>query len=163
MDILQKNQVSATFFINAYNRGDITSEPYRSFLTRAYQEGHQIASHTYDHLSLIRLDEYGIWQQIQRNEDAIKSVLGVEMPKYIRPPYGEFNDTVLEYLGSWGYKVIWIVFCLVNSLDDRILTHGIFSTCRMRIKRQVISRASIVPGTAPHPTKIHLFLYSMIL
>jgi peptidoglycan/xylan/chitin deacetylase (PgdA/CDA1 family) len=96
----------ATFYVNAFNRGDITIEPFRSILRRAYNEGHQIASHSYDHLDLAKLDIDGIWAQAYRNDKAIEQVLGV-MPTYFRPPYGSVNDLVLTALGSWGYQVVW--------------------------------------------------------
>jgi peptidoglycan/xylan/chitin deacetylase (PgdA/CDA1 family) len=106
LDLLKTNDVKATFFINAYNVGDITVNSYKAALLKMFTNGHHIASHTYDHLDLARLGYNGIWAQMQRNDEAIKSVIGVK-PIYMRPPYGSVNDPVLTALGSWGYKVVW--------------------------------------------------------
>ena len=106
LNILATNNVKATFFINAYNWGDISKNPFKAALLKMSAAGHHIASHTYDHLDLARLDLNGIYAQMQRNDAVISSVLG-KRPIYMRPPYGSVNDPVLEALGSWGYKVIW--------------------------------------------------------
>jgi peptidoglycan/xylan/chitin deacetylase (PgdA/CDA1 family) len=106
LDILQRNNVKATFFINAYNYGDIEQEPYRAVLMRMFAEGHHIASHTYDHLNIANLNVDQLWAQMNRNDHALKQVLGVR-PIYMRPPFGSYNDQNLIALGSWGYKVIW--------------------------------------------------------
>lgn len=106
LSILKNNNVKATFFINAYNWGDITVEPYKSYLRAVYQAKHQIASHTYDHLDMTKLNDKELWNQMYRNDIAIKSVIGVS-PVYMRPPYGLMNDNVMAAMGSWGYKVIW--------------------------------------------------------
>jgi peptidoglycan/xylan/chitin deacetylase (PgdA/CDA1 family) len=48
LDILKKNGVVATFFLNGHNWGDpITSAPKVALVKRMLKEGHQIASHTY--------------------------------------------------------------------------------------------------------------------
>jgi peptidoglycan/xylan/chitin deacetylase (PgdA/CDA1 family) len=106
LNILKINNVKATFFINAYNWGDITVEPYKSYLKNVYNSKHQIASHTYDHLDMTKLNDKELWNQMYRNDIAIKSVIGVS-PVYMRPPYGLLNDHVMSALESWGYKVIW--------------------------------------------------------
>jgi peptidoglycan/xylan/chitin deacetylase (PgdA/CDA1 family) len=106
LDVLTSNNVKATFFINAYNWGDVSKNPYRAALLKMFAGGHHIASHTYDHLDLARLDHNGIYAQMQRNDAVIASIIG-KRPIYMRPPYGSVNDPVLIALGSWGYKVIW--------------------------------------------------------
>jgi peptidoglycan/xylan/chitin deacetylase (PgdA/CDA1 family) len=106
LTILKNNNVRATFFVNAYNYGDIIAEPNVSILKRMDAEGHQIASHTYDHLDIATLNTDQLWAQMYRNDFAIKQILGVR-PTYFRPPFGSYNDANLIALGSWGYKVIW--------------------------------------------------------
>lgn len=106
LDLLAEKGVKVTFFINAYKTGDISKEPYRSVLKRMKSEGHHIASHTYDHLDLRKLDIDGIWAQMRRNDKVFKSIVGV-MPTFMRPPFGNTNELVRQALGSWGYSIIW--------------------------------------------------------
>lgn len=119
--ILARNSVKATFFVNAFNQGDITQEPWKGLLLSAFRAGHQIASHTYDHLDMQTLSTYEQWAQMQRNDAALKSVLGVS-PKYMRLPFGSGNKnaSVLTNLGSWDYKVVWIVSFSQNYLICRM-------------------------------------------
>ncbi|KAI8923585.1 hypothetical protein BC831DRAFT_470392 [Entophlyctis helioformis] len=107
LDVLKANNIKATFFVNARNWGDISIEPYRGYLLRAYTEGHQIASHTQTHADLTTLSTQGMWDQMRLNDDAIARVIG-KRPVYMRPPYGASNNAVLNALGSWGYRVIWL-------------------------------------------------------
>lgn len=117
LPILAQNNVKATFFVNAYNQGDISVNPDRALILQAYNAGHQIASHTYDHLDMLTLSTYDQWAQMQRNDAVIKSVLGVR-PIYMRFPYGNGNDNAssLTAIGSWGYKVVWKV-CFIYCLE----------------------------------------------
>ncbi len=104
--ILKRNNVRATFFINAFNYGDITRDPYKSVLIQMHREGHQIASHTYDHLDIATLSMNELWSQMVRNDQAIKQIIGSQ-PVYFRPPFGSYHDQSLRALQSWGYKVVW--------------------------------------------------------
>ena len=48
LDILKKNAVSATFFVNGQNYWPYITDPVnQARVKRAFTEGHQIASHTY--------------------------------------------------------------------------------------------------------------------
>jgi peptidoglycan/xylan/chitin deacetylase (PgdA/CDA1 family) len=105
LDILKKNNVTATFFINGMNTGDITAEPRKSVLSRMYSEGHQVASHTNTHADLLNLTAEGITQEMELCDKAIQSVIGVR-PTYMRPPFGNFNELVLSTLKSLGFKII---------------------------------------------------------
>jgi len=106
LNVLATNNVKATFFINAFGTGDISQGAHKAALLKMFNAGHHIASHTYDHLDLTTLGYNGIYAQMQRNDVAIKAVIGVR-PIYMRPPFGAVSDLVLTALGSWDYKVIW--------------------------------------------------------
>lgn len=43
--------------------------------------------------------------QLSLVEEALVKILGVR-PKWFRPPYGEYNDGVLQVAGSRGYRVV---------------------------------------------------------
>ena len=105
-DTLAKKGVKATFFINGYNWADITLEPYRSVLLKLHKAGHQIASHTFDHLDLQTLSMDALYATLRRNDVAISQVIGVA-PRYVRAPFGSVNKKVLQALASWGYIVVW--------------------------------------------------------
>ena len=62
-------------------------------------EGHSIGQHSWSHQNLKKLsntDPNRAKNEIYMANDAIKSIIG-ENPRYIRPPYGAYNSTVLSY------------------------------------------------------------------
>jgi peptidoglycan/xylan/chitin deacetylase (PgdA/CDA1 family) len=107
LDILDANDVKATFFVNAFNYQDITQEPAKGIVKRMYDTNHQVASHTYDHLDISLLNANGVWNQLKRTDRVLKDIIGKE-PRYFRPPFGKASPENLAQLGSWGYRTIWI-------------------------------------------------------
>ena len=103
---LSQKGVVGTFFINGYNWVDITAQPYAGILQQIYNAGHQIASHTFDHADLTKLNLDGLWAEMRRNDIAIQSVIGVA-PRYVRVPFGSASPDVLRALSSWGYIAVW--------------------------------------------------------
>nr|KAJ3421941.1 chitin deacetylase [Polyrhizophydium stewartii] len=116
LDALKANGMRATFFVNGNNFADLTVEPYISYLKRAYNEGHQIGSHTLTHPDLLTLDTAHIWYEVKTNDELIKPIIG-KRPVYFRPPFGNVNADIMNALGTWGYKVIWI------NIDSRDFEH----------------------------------------
>ncbi|KAF9344914.1 Carbohydrate esterase 4 protein [Mortierella sp. AD094] len=108
LDILKKKNAKATFFMNGNNYDSIFT--YKSLVQRAKQEGHQIASHTWDHADLSTLKtKEAILNEMTKLDVAFKHILGVR-PVYMRPPFGNRNDLVVRTLTEAGYKVvIWDV------------------------------------------------------
>ncbi|KAH6598565.1 hypothetical protein BASA50_003603 [Batrachochytrium salamandrivorans] len=105
LDMLKKNKIKATFFVNGKNKADLAIEPFKSILLRAYNEGHQIASHTLTHQDLTTLNFAQMWTEMKSNDDLIRGIIG-KSPVYMRPPFGSINDQVLNAMGTWGYKVV---------------------------------------------------------
>jgi peptidoglycan/xylan/chitin deacetylase (PgdA/CDA1 family) len=110
--------VKVTFFINGNNYVDASLPQYQAVINRAYQAGHQIASHTLQHKDLTKLDDAGIQDQMLKNDDVIYSATG-RVPRYMRPPYGSIDDDALKSLGNMGYiPVNWDVDTLDWKYDD---------------------------------------------
>ncbi|KAG5460003.1 MAG: chitin deacetylase, partial [Olpidium bornovanus] len=94
-------QKKVTFFI----QGDQITPETGAFTKRAFDEGHQIASHTWDHKSLNSLAVEKIQQEMTVNDEAIKNVTGVT-PNYMRPPFGDCNERCASTLAAMGYHVV---------------------------------------------------------
>ncbi|KAL3478864.1 hypothetical protein BJX99DRAFT_223556 [Aspergillus californicus] len=100
LDLLSQYGARATFFV----LGDAAaSNP--ALLRRMRNEGHQVAAHTYDHADLTSLSYDGIVSEMTRLEDVIRPALGVT-PSYMRPPYLNVNDQVLQVMRNLDYRVI---------------------------------------------------------
>ncbi|KAK9766326.1 hypothetical protein K7432_004675 [Basidiobolus ranarum] len=102
LNILANKSVKATFFVIGKQ---LESDKLRETLKRAYNEGHQIAIHTYDHLALSKLNDTQVWNQTRTASEAIAKVIG-KSPKYFRCPYGECSEANLKFLGEKGYRVV---------------------------------------------------------
>lgn len=101
LDNLDKYDAKVTFFVLG-SRIDAHSE----VLQRAYLEGNQIGSHTYNHQNLFVIDNTTILKEINDTNEKIKEVTG-EYPKLIRPPYGNTNSKI-KALSSLS-TVLWDV------------------------------------------------------
>ncbi|KAI8138264.1 hypothetical protein BJV82DRAFT_631670 [Fennellomyces sp. T-0311] len=107
---LAENNIKATFFINGDNYNKLTDPApsggtYADVLKHAYDLGHQIASHTYNHINLDTLSASGVRSQMNQNSDAINRAIG-RRPAFMRPPEGAYNANTLSILGDLGYTVV---------------------------------------------------------
>lgn len=62
---------------------------------RIYDEGHTIGSHTYDHKNFHNLEMNEVLYEINETNRILKDITGV-MPRYLRPPYGNYNEEILK-------------------------------------------------------------------
>ena len=99
LDNLDKFNARVTFFV----LGSRVNQ-YKDTLTRAYNMGNQIGSHTYNHINLTKIDDYTLMKEIRDTNTNIKNIIGVE-PSIIRPPYGSVNNHVKEV--SNMYTILW--------------------------------------------------------
>ncbi|MHB1004515.1 MAG: polysaccharide deacetylase family protein [Chloroflexota bacterium] len=74
---------------------------------RIVAEGHEVANHTYDHPRMPTLSEAENLAQLARTEATVRAIAGVELKKYVRPPFGDYDDRVLNTLGTHGYRLIF--------------------------------------------------------
>ena len=96
---LKERGVSATFFLLGKE-----AEKYPELVLQIYEEGHLVATHSYEHVNLETLsDEKACWQ-VEKTNDIIEGITG-ERPHFLRPPFGcwkESLDCETEMI-----KVLW--------------------------------------------------------
>ncbi|KAG0197493.1 chitin deacetylase [Mortierella sp. NVP41] len=73
LDILHSRAVKATFFFNGNTYGRI--EDFAASVKRAYQDGHQVASHTWDHKDLTSLSQGDAIEEMAMLEKAFKNII----------------------------------------------------------------------------------------
>lgn len=88
LDGLAAYDAKVTFFVLGSR-----VESNKEVLKRAYEEGNQIGSHTYNHLNLFLLDPASILAEINNTNNVIYEVIGKE-PELLRPPYGNINADI---------------------------------------------------------------------
>jgi len=104
LDLLEKKNVKATFFINGDNVMDITGKEGEKIVKRMYKDGHVIGSHTWKHVNLEDISNEEIIEQMTRLEDVLMDYIG-KKPAFMRPPYGagDGNEEIASILDSLGY------------------------------------------------------------
>ncbi|KAF9176949.1 hypothetical protein BGZ51_009369 [Haplosporangium sp. Z 767] len=164
LDLLDKEQLKVTFFINGDNQACIYDANVQSVLKRAFQSGHQIASHTWSHPQLTSLTVEGITTEMTRLEQAFSDILGV-VPRYMRPPFGDgtfgngnANDLkVQDTLKSLGYVITtWNIATGDANIDDNNTPHKL-SDAELMSKQQLEVTTEVEPSPkgTPHMQLMH--------
>ena len=108
IDILDRNQVKGNFF---FLGSEVTKYP--DIVKNAFDKGHLVLSHSYNHVQLPKISSEAMAQEISQAGEAIKSVIGKE-PALLRPPYGDANEPVATMAKNQGYS---IVLWSIDTLD----------------------------------------------
>ncbi|CAG8549386.1 5836_t:CDS:2 [Paraglomus occultum] len=105
LDTLKSKGAKATFFVNGLNYRCIYDMA--DIIKRIVADGHQLAHHTWSHPDLTTLSDAQIIDEMTKLETAFRKIVG-KVPRYMRPPYGAYDDRVRAVLGTLGYKmVLW--------------------------------------------------------
>lgn len=117
LDILKEKQVPATFFL----LGKRHIEKYPELVARMAAEGHEVASHTWDHKILTRITPAQIRDELVRTDDAIERITG-RRPTLMRPPQGRTDDEVHKVCRELGLsEVLWSVTAKDYATTDSAL------------------------------------------
>lgn len=101
LQLLKTANVPATFFVLGVQ---LEQAELAKATKAAFDAGHQIASHTYDHSDLNTLTAAQIQDQMTRTETLLKTITGAT-PNYMRPPFGNCGATCAATMKQLGYVV----------------------------------------------------------
>ena len=108
LEILKNHNVRATFFMTG---GWVDSYP--EDVKKIVDAGHDLGNHSEHHKNMSELSLKDCKAEIQSVHDKVKKLTGVEM-KLFRPPYGDYDNEVIQAVRELGYYPIqWSV----DSLD----------------------------------------------
>lgn len=96
IDTLVLNNSSATFFMLG-NRMKYNTD----IVKKVYNSNSEIGTHTYSHKRLTSLSNDEIYNEINSSEIIFNDITGDHL-KYLRPPYGSYND----HIKGLGYNII---------------------------------------------------------
>ncbi|KAF9445255.1 carbohydrate esterase family 4 protein [Macrolepiota fuliginosa MF-IS2] len=103
--ILKENDALGTFFFNGQNFRCINNPAEAARVKAVYDAGHQVASHTWGHKDLATLSKDEILSEMSSVSQVIRKITGVT-PAQMRPPYGSYNNVVLEAAAQIGQDVV---------------------------------------------------------
>ena len=113
LDTLDQYGVKTTFFLV-----DFWAEKYPEDVKAIYAKGHELGNHSSTHPDMAKLSKEQIRQELDKTAETIEGITGIR-PTLFRPPFGSYNNSLIETCESLGYKVIqWSV----DSLDWKKLT-----------------------------------------
>jgi peptidoglycan-N-acetylmuramic acid deacetylase len=119
LNIAQEKNFKINFFVT----GSLfkTSE-HKQLILRMYQEGHLVANHSWSHPSFpVLLDEKGEAEMLREMtlvEEAFHELTGFSMPKYFRPPNGEYSEAVMSLLYNHSYTTVFWSFAYRDWLTN---------------------------------------------
>ncbi|MFJ3646398.1 polysaccharide deacetylase family protein [Streptomyces murinus] len=117
LDILKEKKVYATFFL----LGKRHIEKYPQLVKRMSDEGHEVASHTWDHKILTDISDDQVRDELRRPNDAIKRITG-RKPTLMRPPQGRTDANIHEICKELGLaEVLWSVTAKDYATTDSAL------------------------------------------
>ena len=125
LDILDEHGVKTTFFLVG---GWV--DKYPDMVKEIFARGHEIGNHSDTHPHMSQLSESAIKDELRIMSDKVEKLTGVR-PTLFRPPYGDYNNRVVEVSRAEGYECVqWSI----DSLDwkDRG-TEDIIKQCTYRV------------------------------
>jgi len=114
LDTLEKHQVKAAFFLvgNYMERN-------ADLVRRMVEEGHTVGNHTMHHLDMSQItDKTAFCKELQDLESLFREVTGQELPKYYRPPQGNYSEENLKMAQELGYKTVFWSLAYVDWNND---------------------------------------------
>ena len=100
LDTLDKYNVKATFFLCG-----VWVKQYPDFVREIAKRGHEIGNHSLTHPHMSRMDTLAIQKELKDLDDMLEELTGKRSALF-RPPFGEYNDTVIKAARQAGYEVI---------------------------------------------------------
>ncbi|MGI6752380.1 MAG: polysaccharide deacetylase family protein [Anaerovoracaceae bacterium] len=108
LDILDEYGVKTTFFLV-----DFWAKKHAEDVKEIHKRGHEVGNHSATHPDMTGLSPERIREELKITGDRIKDITGME-PTLFRPPFGAYNNCLIEECRDNGYHVIqWSV----DSLD----------------------------------------------
>lgn len=104
LEILEKHQVKSTFFMTG---GWV--EKYPEDVKKILEAGHDLGNHSENHKQMSEISGEECRKEIMTTHEKVKKLTGYKMELF-RPPYGDYNNTVIQTVYACGYyPVQWNV------------------------------------------------------
>lgn len=113
LQTLRERNVKITFFLTGKWTRD-NPELARQIAA----DGHEIANHSFNHPDFRDLDDAEIRQELNETDALIREITGASSRPFFRPPYGAYNQRVLQTVEQAGYLPIYWTFDSLDSVGD---------------------------------------------
>ena len=120
LDTLKAHNAPAAFFLvgNYMEKNpDLTR--------RMVEEGHIVGNHTMHHYDMSKLNTLEVFsKELTELEDLFRQITGKELPKYYRPPQGNYSEENLKMAQQLGYRTVFWSLAYVDWLQVRQPSSG---------------------------------------
>lgn len=114
LDVLQKHQVHAAFFLVG---NYIEQNP--ELVKRMVEEGHTVGNHTYHHPDMSKISTMEAFRkELEDLEELYTKTTGQPMQKFYRPPQGSYSEENLKMAQELGYRTVFWSLAYVDWLND---------------------------------------------
>ena len=93
LDVLEKYNVPATFFLIGSNINDDSAEN----MKRAVSLGCELGNHSFTHPMMSRMDEAQVKEEVEATSQMIEKITG-QRPKFFRPPYINVKPDMYDWI-----------------------------------------------------------------
>lgn len=104
IQILQEYDVRATFFLIG-----VQVEKYPNEAKMIIDNGYEIGIHSYGHKQLTKMDTGLMENDFRKSLAAVRNIAEVDI-RFFRPPFGDFNDNVIQTAKS--HRLTTILWCV---------------------------------------------------
>ena len=133
LDILKEHDIKVTFFMTG---GWV--EKFPEDVKKIQEAGHDLANHSENHKNMSQLNDLDCQSELMKVHNKVKELTGVEMCLF-RPPYGDYDDHVIQNATFCGYYTIqWDV----DSLDWK--DYGVDSIIKTVCEHKNLQNGSII-------------------
>ena len=136
LEELDKRDAKVSFFMVGER---VIKQP--ELVKEIYEKGHTIGSHSYSHKNLLKLNDDELKKEISYTNEIIKKITNEDV-KYLRPPYGSYNNDILNKIDMtfilWNVDTLdWqkkdsqkIANYIIENVKDGdiILLHDLYKT-----------------------------------
>lgn len=124
IDILNRYHVHATFFVVG-----AWVDKYPDSVKALHDAGNEVMNHSNSHPHMPKLSQQDMLAEITACDDKIAKITG-EKPILFRPPYGDYNNALIDTLTDSGhYAIQWTVDSLdwkgisAEAIQQRVIPH----------------------------------------
>jgi len=114
LDTLKKHEVKGAFFLVGHY-----IEKNADLVRRMVEEGHIVGNHTMHHPDMSKLtDKAAFAKELQDLEELFQEKTGQPLPKFYRPPQGNYSEANLKMAQELGYKTVFWSLAYVDWNND---------------------------------------------
>lgn len=112
---LEKHNAPAAFFLVG---NYLEKNP--DMVRKMVQQGHLVCNHTMHHPDMSKLsDKASFAKELSDLEALYQQITGKDMPKYYRPPQGNYSESNLKMAKELGYRTVFWSLAYVDWNNDK--------------------------------------------